>query len=228
MTPRVLVVAKAPVPGRVKTRLAADLGGGAAAEEDAAELAALALLDTLGACAEAVGPDRCHLALAGDLAGARRADELRRALDGWRVGPQVGATFADRLAAAHAATPGPLLQVGMDTPQATAGDLAAAADGLADADAVLGQATDGGWWLLGLHDPSAAAVLAGVPMSTSRTGALTRAALVGRGLRVATTRTLRDVDRVADADAVAEEAPGTLFGRAWHDRAARTTAGGAR
>ena len=51
MSPRALVLAKAPVAGRVKTRLGADVG-----MAYAADLAAAALLDTLLACTAAFGP----------------------------------------------------------------------------------------------------------------------------------------------------------------------------
>lgn len=204
----VLVVAKAPEPGKVKTRLGADIG-----MEAAAEVAAAALLDTLAACAEA--SDERHVSLAGDLAGAVRADELAAALRGWTVHEQVGADFAERLADAHARVPGPVLQVGMDTPHLTAEQLREAATGLASYDAVLGPADDGGWWLLGLRDPADAVALVGVPMSTDTTGADTRAALEARGLSVGTTSALRDVDTVGDADLVAALAPGSRFAQAW-------------
>jgi rSAM/selenodomain-associated transferase 1 len=210
---RALVVAKAPVAGFAKTRLGARVGYAAAAD-----LAAAALLDTLDACAAAFGTD-CHLALAGDLDLASRARELTSALRSWRVFGQRGSTFGDRLAHAHrtlaAEDPRPVVQVGMDTPQLSAGLLREAADHLDTHDAVIGPATDGGWWLLGLARPAAAEVLAGVPMSTSRTAFDTRRALAGWGVRLATTRTLRDVDTVADAELVAREAPGSRFAEAW-------------
>lgn len=209
---RVLVVAKAPVPGRVKTRLGAQVGDAAAAE-----LAAAALLDTIAACRRACGPAGRLLALAGDLAEAVRGDEIARALDGWSVARQRGATFAERLANAHVDVPtgGPVLQVGMDTPQVTPELLDAAAAALTGHDAVLGPAEDGGWWVLGLRDPAAAGVLPDVPMSTSATGARTRAALVAAGARVGTTTTLRDVDTAADAEEVASAVPDGEFARAW-------------
>jgi len=208
---RGLVVAKAPVAGRVKTRLAADIGAA-----DAAEVAASALLDTVAACAEAFGAAHCLLALSGDLADAARGTEIRAALRGWRVVPQRGATFAGRLANAHLDVPpgGPVVQVGMDTPQVTAADLAAVARGLADHDAVLGPAEDGGWWALGLREPAHACVLRAVPMSTPTTYDDTRAALAGSGLRVGTTLALRDVDTLADARAVAGLRDGE-FARTW-------------
>ncbi|MDQ6524457.1 hypothetical protein RB608_12640 [Nocardioides sp. LHD-245] len=71
----ILVVAKAPVPGRVKTRLAVDIGAHAAAR-----VAAAALLDTMRACTGALGRGRCRLALDGELADAVDASRIRRAL----------------------------------------------------------------------------------------------------------------------------------------------------
>lgn len=211
---RALVVAKAPVPGQAKTRLASEVGTTAAAD-----LAAAALLDTLEACAGAFGTDRCHLSLAGDLAQACRYDDLRDALRGWTVRSQFGDTFAERLVRAHlelAETPdGPVVQVGMDTPQATAAMLREAAEGTTAYDAVLGPADDGGWWVLAQRDPEAATALLDVPMSTAETHDRTRTAMVGAGLTVGTARGLRDVDTAADAAAVAEAAPETRFARTW-------------
>jgi hypothetical protein len=216
---RALVVAKAPVPGEAKTRLGAEIG-----DEGAADLAAAALLDTLSAC-ESAFEGRCHLALAGDLAGASRADEIRSALRSWRVFEQVGTSFGERLAHAHrtlaADETGGVVQVGMDTPQVTPALLTDAGDRLRTGCGVIGPAHDGGWWLLGLDHPAAAEVLADVPMSTARTGFDTRRALTGWGVRLATAPVLRDVDTVADAAVVAEEAPGTRFAEAW----SRLTAG---
>ena len=213
MKARALVVAKAPVPGLAKTRLGAHLG-----DDVAADLAAAALLDTLAACAAAFG-DRCHLALAGDLADAARAPEIRAALRAWHVFEQVGTTLGDRLAHAHlslaAESSAAVVQIGMDTPQVTPALLSTAALRLHRGGGVLGPARDGGWWLLGLDDPTAAQVLSRVPMSTARTGLDTRRALAGWGIRVETTAVLRDVDTVADAAGVAEDAPHTRFADAW-------------
>lgn len=206
----VLVVAKAPVAGRAKTRLGAEVGMPAAAE-----LAAAALLDTLAAAAAYAGPGRCHVALAGDLADGAATDELRAALAGWSVRPQAEGGFDERLAHAHAAVPGPVVQIGMDTPQVTPALLAEVAAGLASYDAVLAPAEDGGWWALGLRDPAQAVALRGVPMSTPRTYDDTRAALEAAGLRVGSAPSLVDVDEVADAHRVARDAPATRFSRLW-------------
>jgi glycosyltransferase A (GT-A) superfamily protein (DUF2064 family) len=208
---RLLVVAKAPVPGEVKTRLGTEIG-----MVDAASVAAAALLDTLTACAETVGAARCHLALAGDLGEAVRGEEIGRLLDGWSVRPQVGAGLAARLAQAHLALgPGPVVQIGMDTPQVTPALLAEVAAALTGHPAVLGPAEDGGWWALGLRDPACARVLHGVPMSTPGTYSATRAALLTSGVPVGEAATLRDVDTGADAERVAAVVPDSEFARAW-------------
>jgi glycosyltransferase A (GT-A) superfamily protein (DUF2064 family) len=214
----VLVVAKAPVPGKAKTRLGAVVG-----PQRAAELAAAALLDTLQASVEAVGVDRCHLALAGDLATGARADELTAATHGWTVHPQRGDGFAERLVHAHtdaaAAAGAAVVQIGMDTPQVEARHLREAAALLTGPDdAVLGPAYDGGWWLLGVGGPQLLAHLAEVPMSTGETGGLTRAALVRAGATIRDVEVLRDIDEVEDAVAVAALAPSTRFGREWTAR----------
>ncbi|MUL81674.1 MULTISPECIES: DUF2064 domain-containing protein [unclassified Mycolicibacterium] len=196
----VLVVAKAPVPGRAKTRLAAGVG-----PEAAADIAAAALLDTLAAVADAAVAARV-VALTGDLGQARCGSEIRDRLDDFIVVPQRGRDFAERLANAHvdaaAATGLPVLQIGMDTPQVTAALLDACGRALSDADAVLGMARDGGWWVLGVRDSRTAACLADVEMSTSCTGAATLAALRDTGATVTLVAELADVDTVGDIDEV--------------------------
>lgn len=207
------MVAKAPVPGQVKTRLGQDVG-----MDVAAELAAAALADTLDACAIAFGARCCHLALAGDLDDAVDSDEIRARLVGWTVHEQYGDGLAERLARAHrdaAAAGEVVVQIGMDTPQVTPRQLRVVAARADAGHAVLGPATDGGWWALALATPGAADALAGVPMSTPRTGVATRAALERCGLRVRPTYLLRDVDTAADAEAVAAAMPGGRFKAGW-------------
>ena len=213
--PVVLVVAKAPVAGRAKTRLGAVVG-----MDRAAELAAAALLDTLAACEAAYGVERCHLALEGDLSAAADAERLLTATAGWTVHPQRGDAFGERLTHAHhdvvEATGAPVVQVGMDTPQLDPAVLAEAGRLLTGPDtAVLGPAHDGGWWLLGVGGPHLLAHLDEVPMSTDETGRRTREVLEKAGAHVTEILTLHDVDEVADAEAVAAAAPDTEFARRW-------------
>lgn len=206
---KVLLVAKAPVPGQVKTRLGDRIG-----HDAAASLAAAALLDTLQACRESGAEG--HLSLAGDLRDAVEGAAIAAALDGWTITPQRGDGFAERLVHAHAdAGPGPVVQIGMDTPQVTAADLVAVLVGLEAHDAVLAPATDGGWWALARRDPDVVRHLAQVEMSTARTCTDTRLALELAGCRVGDAAPLTDVDTTADADLVAQLAPHTRFARAW-------------
>lgn len=214
-TYRVLVLAKAPVAGRVKTRLAASVG-----DRAAAQLAAAALLDTAAAAAAAVGVDRCILAVEGDLGDAESGAALREAFTGWRLIPQRGAALGERIAAAHAdAGPGAIVQIGMDTPQVTAADLANLAASLGggelDARAVLAPADDGGWWALALQDPADAAAVATVAMSRPSTHDDTLAALRAEGVRVLGAPRRIDVDTRADAEVIAAAHPGLTFSAAW-------------
>ncbi len=201
----ILVVAKAPVAGLAKTRLAPAFGPGGAAE-----LAAAALLDTLVAVQEADVGARV-VALTGDLADARRAGEISRLLEGFTVIEQRGEGFAERLSAAHAeagALAGaPVLQIGMDTPQVSPALLSDAAASLTDdgVDAVFGPAVDGGWWALGLTDPGMASALEGVPMSRADTGVRTLAALADRGVVALHLPELADIDSPEDVWSVADQ-----------------------
>lgn len=206
-----LVVAKAPVPGLAKTRLAASVGPGAAAD-----IAAAALLDTLDAVAAAPVRRRV-VALTGSLDLACRADELRERLTAFTVVAQRGDDFAARLANAHADafTGDPVLQIGMDTPQVSPELLVDCARELLGADAVFGPAADGGWWILGVTRPELADCLRRVPMSRPDTGVLTREALQDNGITVIGLPELADVDTVDDIDAVRRMCtPQSRFSRA--------------
>jgi glycosyltransferase A (GT-A) superfamily protein (DUF2064 family) len=189
-----LVVAKAPEPGRAKTRLAATVG-----DRIAAEIAAAALLDTLDAVAATPVAARV-VALTGDLNAAASAGELRRRLESFTVIAQRGDDFGDRLANAHAdaADIYPVVQIGMDTPQVTAELLTDCARRLLGTQAVLGPARDGGWWVLGLQTPAVAQCLRSVPMSRPDTGELTYKALHDEGLEVTPVELLADFDVVDD------------------------------
>lgn len=198
MNLQLLVIAKAPVPGRVKTRLCPPC-----THEQAALIAAAALSDTLAA-ARTTPAARHTIVHSGQF----------DAPAGWRLVPQRGDGLGQRLAHAFADTARPgmaSLLIGMDTPQLTPDLLTAVAAGLDAHDAVLGPAVDGGWWVLALRDPYAALALGNVPMSTVDTGALTVEALSAQGLRVGYAPSLRDVDTVSDALAVARECPQGRF-----------------
>ncbi|MGI5186416.1 TIGR04282 family arsenosugar biosynthesis glycosyltransferase [Dactylosporangium sp. CA-152071] len=198
MRSQLLLIAKTPVPGQVKTRLCPPC-----TPEQAADLAAAAIADTV-ATLSAVPATRRTVVLSGQMTVPR----------GWSRVEQHGDGLGHRLANAFADTAMPgtaSVLVGMDTPQLRVDLLSAAASLLDDADAVLGHAEDGGWWALGLRDPAAARVLRNVPMSTAETGDRTARALQALALRVAPLPVLRDVDTWADAEAVATSAPQGRF-----------------
>lgn len=213
-------MAKAPVAGRAKTRLACQVGNVAAAE-----LAAAALLDTLLACEEAFSADVRVIAISGDLSRAANLAALRSRLRGWRVIGQRGMGFGHRLCAAHHDASRllcrPIVQIGMDTPQIESADLASVVAQLDEGrtDAVLGPADDGGWWVLGLREPARAKLLVDVPMSTEWTAQHTQRLLERDGAIVKGAARLRDVDTAADAEAVSLAAPDTRFARAWRTHA---------
>ena len=197
--PSLVVIAKAPVPGRVKTRLCPPC-----TPQQAARLARAALADTLAACDAATGGRRV-LALEGEPDGLLPP--------GWEVVTQRGGGLAERLANAFHDVGGPVLLVGMDTPQVTADQLRAGLAGFARAEAVFGPAHDGGFWAIGLREP-VADVFAGVPMSRDDTGAAQRARLDALGLSTFDLPALLDVDDIAAARAVAAQAPGGRFAQA--------------
>jgi rSAM/selenodomain-associated transferase 1 len=193
-----IVIAKAPVPGRSKTRLTPPC-----TPEEAAEIARDALADTLAAVAAVPGVEPV-LVLDGEPG--------PWVPDGFRVVPQRGDGLDERLASAFEDVGGPGLLIGMDTPQVTADLLACslARLGGADVDAVLGPAHDGGWWAIGLRRPDPRVFL-GVPMSTAGTCHAQRMRLRELGLTVAELEELRDVDTFDDALEVARDARATRF-----------------
>lgn len=194
----VLVMAKEPVPGRVKTRLCPPC-----TPSQASDIARAALADTFDA-AMACGADEIIVALDGETGPWLPA--------GVRVVPQIDSTFDRRLAAAWAATSGPGIQIGMDTPQLTADLLDDAMTMLqvGGNDAVLGPAVDGGWWAIGLHAADDR-VFVDVPMSTRHTGRAQRARLESLAMQVGDLPELVDVDHFAEARIVADSIPHTRF-----------------
>ncbi|MFI9063356.1 DUF2064 domain-containing protein [Streptomyces sp. NPDC053429] len=188
-----LVIAKEPLPGRVKTRLTPPF---TAAE--AAGLAEAALADTLDAVARTPA-ERRVLVLEG-----RPGPWLP---PGFEVVPQAAGGLDERLAAAFGRCAGPTLLIGMDTPQVTPQLLTV---DWSQYDAWFGPAVDGGFWALGLAAPDPA-LLRGVPMSVPVTGAVQYERLRAAGLRIGRLPVLRDVDTAEDARLVAVDAPAGAF-----------------
>jgi rSAM/selenodomain-associated transferase 1 len=205
---QVVVMAKEPLAGAVKTRLCPPLS-----YDQAAALARAALLDTMNAVS-ASGARHRVLALEGRPGAWCRS--------GFDVIAQRGGDFGVRLAGAiddaWARAPIPVLVIGMDTPQVQGPDLDRAVEPMLRAPttngdppvAVLGPAEDGGYWAIGVGCPIAG-LFDGVPMSTNRTYAAQLERLGALGVSCTVIDGLRDVDEMADALVVAEVAPATRF-----------------
>ena len=197
----IAVIAKAPRPGHVKTRLQAVLR-----PEEAAELGGAFLRDTLANLVLA----SAEVPIAPFVAYAPAGEEAR--FDGM-LPPGVQLVLADGsdgaaegvegfgrvllhttrllLAQGH----GAVCVLGADSPTLPTAELVRAARHLLDgsADAVLGAAEDGGYWLLGLTRPDAAPY-AGIAWSTGNVAATTRTRLLEAGLRTTELATWYDID----------------------------------
>jgi len=184
-----IIFVKAPAAGRVKTRLGAEIGMGAAA----------ALFRTM----------TMRTVLEAEKSGARvvLAVDPAAAVAGWdNVWPprlprlaQGPGPLGERMRRVLDALPrGPVAIIGADAPGFRARHARAAFAALRGADAVFGPAADGGYWLVGLARRRAAPDLfRGVRWSTPRALADTRASLPA-GFRTALVETLADVDEAAD------------------------------
>ncbi|MBF4605299.1 MULTISPECIES: TIGR04282 family arsenosugar biosynthesis glycosyltransferase [Curtobacterium] len=194
----VAVVAKECLPGKVKTRLTPALS-----PEGAARVASASLADTLSTV-RALPAERRVLFFDGDV--------VPESAEGFDVLHQPGGGLDERLGFLFDAIDGPLLLVGMDTPQVSADALAPVFD-QPERGAWFGPAEDGGFWSLYLQAPTGD-LLRGVPMSQDDTGAVQLARLTDAGLDVGLLGELLDVDTMPDAERVAELAPDSGFTQA--------------
>jgi len=189
----VLVFAKAPDPGAVKTRLIPALGEGGAAV--LAARFARRTLDT--ATRAAVGP--VVLVCAPDT--IHPFFEVCRRRHAVTLAPQGGGDLGERMHRAFAATlptSGAAILVGTDTPDLHVDDLADAARALRDgADVVLGPAEDGGYWLIGLREP-VPALFDAMPWSTEDVLRVTRQRIAVLDLRAHELTVRPDIDRPED------------------------------
>ena len=142
MRPTLVIFVKEPLPGRVKTRLARDVGAVPAAwwfRHQSSGLVRRMARDPRWRTVLAVSPDRAGIESRIWPAGIPR----------W---PQGSGDLGRRMARAFdAMLPGPVIIIGADIPGITPGLIARAFHHLRGADAVIGPATDGGYWLIGLR-----------------------------------------------------------------------------
>lgn len=218
--PRLLVFAKEPQPGRVKTRLAATIGAEAAADlawallEDTCRLARSAA-DAAGARLELHHAPREVTQRLRDLAQSCRCDLI----------PQGDGSLGERLAAGLAPDTQARLALGSDAPDLPLSLLERAFQALeGEGAAVAAPAPDGGYVLLGLGPkaPSAALAETSIRWSSETTLADTRAVLAAAGSPLELLGGWSDVDDLADLEALEERlrladgvAPAT---RGWLER----------
>ena len=185
---RLVVMVKAPLAGRVKSRLARDIGAVEAVRFYRTVTAAL--LRRLGA------DPRWQTVLAVTPDDAAGASFWPAALP--RIG-QGGGDLGQRMQRLldRRAGPGPVVIVGSDIPAIRPGHIAAAFAALGRADAVFGPATDGGYWLVGAKRlPRVPQLFGNVRWSNAATLADTLANAAD--LKVAFVDRLSDVDDGAD------------------------------
>ena len=192
---RIVVFAKAPVPGRVKTRLIPALGA-----EGAAKLARGMLEHTL----EEAASSGLDFELCGDPDAAEWGDLLPEAAFAWQGEGGLGERLA-RAAERVLREGANILLIGADCPALDQARLRAAAEALGTHDAVIHPATDGGYVLLGLRrfHPS---LFEGIAWSTASVAQQTLDRIAALGWSVHIADTLADVDEPSDIPVIPAEA----------------------
>lgn len=190
LDPQLVIMAKTPLIGRVKTRLARDIGGVEAVRffrTASAGLIRRLARDPRWQTVLALTPDRAvHEP-------GIWPDGLPRVAQGsGDLGARMGRLFRDL-------PPGPVVIVGADIPAIEAAHVAAAFAALGRHDAVLGPAEDGGYWLVGLkRRPRIADIFNGVRWSSVHTLEDTERNIRAAGLKLARLESLADIDTGAD------------------------------
>lgn len=207
MRPRLVVVAKQPEPGKVKTRIAAVLG-----DENAIELARCALHDTLTFASRVAGVE-VLVSYAPATEAAKRYFE--RVAPNSALLPQRGATLGERIRdiAASAQRDQPIVMIGSDSPDLPADYIERAFALLSQqADVVLGPADDGGYYLIGVNSPHPC-LFERIDWSTSVVAQQTRVRARDARLRLVELPQWHDLDTVEDLEKLVP--PGAPLTRAF-------------
>jgi uncharacterized protein len=193
-----VVMAKYPAPGAVKTRLAERLGAAAACALYRAFLADIAgrFAGAAWQLVWAVTPPEADLAPFVGTASRQIPQE------GGDLGERMQRCF-ERLLGEGAAR---VVMIGADVPHVAEQVLEAAFAALDSHDAVLVPTRDGGYCLVGLRAPHE--IFSGIPMGTGAVFARTRARLDALGLRWRAFEASFDVDEIADVAELARHIAG--------------------
>ena len=200
-----VIFAKAPIPGQVKTRLCPPLSPDEAASlhgslvldllersRDAAKLSPLKF-DRFLACAPS--SEHVFFKILGERHQVRLLDQV-----GQDLGTRMNQTFKDVAALGYHH----ILIVGTDVPTLPGSLFGEALRELASHDLVLGPTLDGGYYLIGLRQPTPE-LFQGIPWSTDQVLSQTQVKAATLGLKTALLPTWRDVDRVEDLLALIHE-----------------------
>jgi rSAM/selenodomain-associated transferase 1 len=195
-----IVFAKAPIEGYVKTRLCPPL-----TPDEAASLHGSLVLDLLERCQALKGCDRI-------LAGAPTPDhpffgamKTRFNIPIWdQVGDDLGARMAHAFQSAFGLPYQSVIIIGTDIPGITGPLISMAFKSLQQHDIVLGPTVDGGYSLIGLRSPTPE-LFEQIPWSTDAVFSLTQEKANAQGLSVKTLPMLRDLDTVEDLQAFIKE-----------------------
>lgn len=188
MKPTLYIFAKAPFMGKVKTRLAADVGDVHAVRIYRAMTAKILreMRDPRWDTVLYVTPDKCAGAGFG---GLWPRDMPRFVQNGGGLSERSARLFTGQITGK-----GPVICIGTDIPAMKRADIAAGFKALKHNAAVIGPAKDGGFYLIGLNAPADTGVFDGVRWSHPETRADMCAAIGGR---IAFLRELEDVDDLA-------------------------------
>ncbi|HSB44638.1 MAG TPA: TIGR04282 family arsenosugar biosynthesis glycosyltransferase [Nitrospira sp.] len=199
-----VIFAKAPIPGQVKTRLCPPLTA-----DEAATLHGSFVLDTLERTKAAAGKlklpfDRYLACSPSSTAVFFKIMEERQGvklID--QVGEDLGARMKHAFETLFARGYRHVLIVGTDVPSLPLAHYQQALAFLDAHDLVLGPALDGGYYLIGLNKPTAA-LFENVSWSTDRVLSMTRERADGLGVRTALLPAWRDIDTIDDLNALIE------------------------
>ena len=199
-----VIFAKAPIPGQVKTRLCPPLTFDEAAtlhgsfvldmlERTKVAAAKLKLpLDRYLACSPSSG--QVFFKIMEERHGVKLLDQ---------VGDDLGARMRQALDTLFVRGYGRVLVVGTDMPTLPLDHFKQALELLETHDLVLGPSLDGGYYLIGLRQP-APELFAGIPWSSERVLELTQEKATSVGLKASAIAPWRDVDTIDDLKALIE------------------------
>jgi rSAM/selenodomain-associated transferase 1 len=209
-----IVVGKAPTPGKTKTRLTPPLSA-----PQAAELYRAFLLDTLEMAAGLGWERTCLVHPRGDgrvlaeLLRDTRVELLEQRSGG--LGDALAYAFEHHFALGFET----VVLIGSDNPTLSPRPVTHAEKSLGeDADLVIGPTVDGGYYLIGMQQPHLG-VFEDIEWSTPRVYGQTVERAHREGLRMGTVEQWYDVDEVADLERVWQELNQAAAGLARHTRA---------